>query len=253
MPTAVLNHPPTSLTIPSLERNTERPTKRLSAPPSHTEDLAWGSIVRLGLLEPWQADELERWRLYNKGTALELRRRGFVTQAQRLEICGAAFSYVACSNHHHPNSLRQSFCGQPRLCPICAGIERQRLIASHLPKLQLLEQHKPVSGYRLRLLTLTVRTTDYRTSRDAVEAVCKGFSRLWRGLLRGGRGTAPVGAIRAIEAAPRSGNIHAHVLYYGPYVAQAALSDAWEQATYLTTSPKGERSRWSHVRTSTTR
>jgi hypothetical protein len=76
-----------------------------------------------------------------------------------------------------------------------------------------------------------VKTTDYPSQREAFKAVAKGFSTLWRGLLGGGRGHAPVGAIRALEAAPKSGNVHAHVLYYGPYVAQAALADAWEKAT----------------------
>jgi len=191
----------------------------------------WGELVKLGLLEPWQADELERDIKDNRPTAVELRRRDFSKQAARLDVCGSVFGYVACASKQHPNSLRQSFCNQPRLCPICAGIERRRIIEAHLPKLQLLEQHRPVNGARLRMITLTVRTADYPSQRHAFQAVAKGFTALWRGVLGGGRGKAPVGAIRAMEAAPKSGNVHAHVLFYGPYVAQAALADAWEKAT----------------------
>jgi len=201
--------------------------ERVSEPSSQE----WGPLVELGLLEPWQADQLKRWQAENQQTAVELRRRGFSQQAKRIEVCGAAPFYVACASQHHPNSLRQSFCDMPRLCGICAGIHRRRLIEKHLPKLHLLQQHRPVHGARLRLLTLTVKTTDYPSQREAFQAVARGFTALWRGLLRGGRGTAPVGAIRALEAAPRSGNVHAHVLYYGPYVVQAALADAWEKAT----------------------
>ena len=215
--------PQISVPQPSLDTVHTKGPKSL---PSH-----WGELVHLGLLEPWQSEERDRYRAENQQTALELRRRGFSKQAGRLEVCGSVLGYVACASQHHPNSLRQSFCNQPRLCPICARRDRRRLIEAHLPKLHLLQQHKPVAGARLRMLTLTVCTSDYPSQHAAFEAVSKGFTSLWRGILGGGRGKAPVGAIRALEAAPKTGNVHAHVLYYGPYIAQDKLSVAWERAT----------------------
>jgi len=97
-------------------------------------------------------------------------------------------------------------------------------------------QHK---GYRWRLITLPVKTD--RDHAAAVDRIGKAFARLWRVFLNPMAKT-PKGekarrlypgcaAFRSIEFGSLKGNVHLHVIYYGPWVDQAKLSDRWHDIT----------------------
>ena len=182
---------------------------------------------------PWLAGKLRADQATNDATAAALRDAGRIDQAQRLQYevaghvvrCGDKMGVHRCGDCGSEVKVERYRCNQARLCPICARMESKR-IETYLIDAARKIQTRPVYGYSWKLITLTIKTDgDYR---GAVETACKAFSGLWRNYL-GGRCRKNTGAYRSLEFGPKSGNVHIHVLYYGPYLPQAELSEKWEQ------------------------
>jgi hypothetical protein len=115
-------------------------------------------------------------------------------------------------------------CGEYRLCPMCAKRRSKELQNEIRPLIRQIEA-KPIVGYKWRLFTLTIRTCG--NQKEAVALALSAFSKLHRNKLK----KPYTAAIRSMEFGPETGNVHLHVLYYGPYVNQAELSEAWEGLT----------------------
>ncbi len=81
------------------------------------------------------------------------------------------------------------------------------------------------SNHTWRHITLTVRTEG--KFRHAAEIGRRGMSLLWRRRLRG----AHAAAFAVLQAGPKSGNIHVHVLHYGPWIDQRELCELWTKLT----------------------
>ena len=166
-------------------------------------------------------------REYNQDTAKLLRRMLYVKKAARLQSCGEVTYNKKCKNDGYVAGTIKNLCGEARICPTCARIRRQEVIADVSERMKIIN-NKPVMGFRWRLLTLTIKTEG--CYREAAEMALKGFSRLWRGCLKGGR-SLPTAAVIHLENAPKTGNVHLHGLYYGPYLTQYELSRRWLKIT----------------------
>lgn len=124
--------------------------------------------------------------------------------------------------------MAQTFCNMPKICPICARIERQQTVKEIRLYLQAI-QKKPVHGSRLRHLVLPIKTSgsDEKSLRSAVERVWSAWRKLWRNDLK-----APgAGAKVFVEVGSKNGNVHLHCLFYGKWIDQSHLSELWEKYT----------------------
>ena len=164
---------------------------------------------------------------YNQETVKVLLRKKLEGIAGRLKDCGDTFYKRTCRNDGLIVGSVKSHCGQDRLCPTCARIRRNELLEEVLEHIKIISS-RPVSKYNWRILTLPVKTDGQY--RRAAGVALRGFSKLWRGILKGGQGN-PTAAFIHLENAPGTGNVHLHCLYYGPYIRQAVLSDRWAKLT----------------------
>ena len=88
--------------------------------------------------------------------------------------------------------------------------------------------------YRWRMITLPIATgvsenvrANVLLKRKAVEALTTSLAQLHAALLR----SPSTAAIRAIEFGCETGNVHAHMLYFGPYVSKEELRNDWFERT----------------------
>ena len=169
----------------------------------------------------------DRDKAYNQETVKVLLRKRLHDKASRISDCGYAFYDRACRNDGLIVGSVKSHCGQDRLCPTCARIRRSELLKEVHEHIKIISD-KPILGYNWRILTLPVKT-DGRYRRAANTAL-RGFSGLWRTLLKGGKGLSTA-AIVHLENGPKTGNVHLHCLYYGPWIDQKELSDRWAKLT----------------------
>ena len=186
------------------------------------------SSVDAHLLRDWQVDELQRDRARNAEFADYLIERGYGQQAERLRECGTVLGFWECGGCGEPRKLAQTFCNMPKICPICARIERNQTVQEIKLFIQAI-QSKPVYGSRLRHIVLPIKTagTDAKSLRSAVERIWDAWRKLWRNDLK----TPGAGAKVFVEVGSKNGNVHMHVLYYGPWIGQAHLSELWEKYT----------------------
>ena len=122
----------------------------------------------------------------------------------------------------------QTFCNMTKICPVCAKIERQQTVKEIRLYLQSIQQ-RPVYGSRLRHLVLPIKTSgcDEKGLRRTVERIWIAWRKLWRKDLK----ASGVGAKVFIEVGSKNGNVHMHILFYGPFIGQGRLSELWKEYT----------------------
>ncbi len=177
----------------------------------------------------WRVEALSKDRAVNAPMVVLLRERGFESQAERLEKCGEVVGRYVCKDcgHTGETQVNRYFCNQPLLCVICARKERYESVRETLDQVEkILERGR--YGYSLKMITLT-KKTDGRYA-EAVDVVLKARGQIWKNLL-GGRAIKDAGMKAIIEFGSKKGNVHTHCLYYGPYIAQKDISEAWERYT----------------------
>ena len=143
--------------------------------------------------------------------------------ADRLRGCGQIQATTTCKQGHEVKKYRYQ-CGEYRLCPMCAKCRSKELQREIWPLMKHIEA-KPVVGYQWRFITLTTKTNG--NQKEAVALALSAFTKLWRNMLK----KPYVAGIRSLEFGPDTGNVHIHLLYYGPYVNQGDLSEAWGNLT----------------------
>lgn len=111
-----------------------------------------------------------------------------------------------------------------RVCVSCQRRQGKELAAKMRARVESLEQRK---GWRLRLLTLTIRTEGQEDMERALDLMGRALPKFWRKVLK----VDGAGAMFAMEAGELKGNIHVHGLYWGPWVDQKELSSEWEKLT----------------------
>jgi len=111
-----------------------------------------------------------------------------------------------------------------RFCPRCGARMFARLCEKYSPVLSHLKAH-PRRGYLLRELTLTSRNTGVLTA-EQVKKFNKDVKNTLKALMHGQKGW---GAIWCDEVGFNNQNLHAHVLFYGPYIEQRRLAEVWHE------------------------
>lgn len=183
------------------------------------------------------------WNRWRRRVARELARGEQWRKAGELKRCGTWYK-TECSHCGKP--LEDTFyryrCGI-RWCPDCSRIAARGQRRALVDRVNLL---KPRRGFRLRLLTLTLRydrrrALDPARMRSDLELAWRGLAALWQAPTRGQAAAAPwrgllhgespwTGLAACAEIGARGG-VHLHCLYWGPYIDQFSLSEAWRLAT----------------------
>jgi ribosomal protein S27AE len=113
-----------------------------------------------------------------------------------------------------------------RYCPRCGGRQFARLIEKYLPIVKaIIAQKRP--GHRLRLITLTSRNTGTLTPEQIKRLNLDTKKTLKRLLPK----DSACGALWCDEVGYENTNLHAHVLLYGPYIAQDDLARVWNEVS----------------------
>jgi ribosomal protein S27AE len=113
-----------------------------------------------------------------------------------------------------------------RYCPRCGPQQFMRLIRKYSPVVKFLAS-KRRRGLLLREITLTTRKTGTLTP----EQIKKFNDDVKKTLKKLMKGNADWGAIWCDEVGFNNTNLHAHILFYGPYIDQSRLAEVWRQVS----------------------
>ncbi len=152
---------------------------------------------------------------------LNLPKKRRVALAERLKTCGVVGGYNECPDGHR--KLVRFYCDQPKYCRRCARIHARRK-SEHLQKITYKVLECPITGYRLRFLTLTSRKTG-NVTKDS-KLVTTAWSKMWRSKFKDRHSAA----WRRLEVSP-DGMVHLHILLYCQRVHQADISKEWSELT----------------------
>lgn len=109
-----------------------------------------------------------------------------------------------------------------RFCPNCAPRMFLQLYEKYSPLLSQISAHVR-QGFLLREITLTSANSGTLTSQQ-IKKFNQDVKKTLKQLMRGVEGW---GAIWSDEVGHNNLNLHAHVLFYGPYIEQRKLADVW--------------------------
>ena len=145
-----------------------------------------------------------------------------MTQADRIRSCGSWAGIHACPDGHKKPS--RTYCDEPKYCRRCARV-RAYHEADQLFLQTTVLLRRQITGYMLRLITLTVKPTgdikaDVQTALDA-----------WRKTYRSKLKVPGAGALRRIEVGSEHDMVHMHVMYYGPWIDRDELLAEWKKHT----------------------
>lgn len=161
---------------------------------------------------------------------------GLASKANRFLECQRYGVRVECKGPEKHGLFAQIYCDL-RFCPRCGGRQFARLIQKYSPVVKWICRNRR-RGYRLRAITLTSRkqpklsSEQVGTFNDDVKDTLKLLS----------KGVDGWGAIWSDEVGFNNLNLHAHILYYGPYIDQRTLAAAWlkisgHEVVYITKAP----------------
>jgi hypothetical protein len=115
------------------------------------------------------------------------------------------------------------YCCDLRFCPFCAPRSFMRLMKKHSPVLEHIRLC-PRSDFRLREITLTSLNTG-TIAKQEVDAFNGYVKKTLHTLMKGVKGW---GAISVDEVGFNNTNLHAHILFYGPFIPQTRLVEVWK-------------------------
>jgi len=144
----------------------------------------------------------------------------------RMRVCKREIGLKQCDNCDSVK-IHRHFCGQYRLCITCARI-RARMLAAEI--LDIRKGIKEYQGYSWKLITVTLPTSKAGGYRVDLRRLIDGFARLWRSAVLHPKAPGRA-ALRSVEFGELSGHLHAHVLYYGPYIDKPRLAARWLDIT----------------------
>lgn len=155
--------------------------------------------------------------------------------AERFKRCGSPCK-LSCADCGTGRTIAQ-WC-ELRICPDCSA--RRALEIRHRVA-HLLELAPATDGQRGKELTLTVQTNGQ--FHDAVRRITRALPRLWKYYLwrdvagqrwkdakrQAGEKVCVTGAVCGLEFGPKNGNVHAHMLFIGPYLPFLELQREWRR------------------------
>lgn len=158
----------------------------------------------------------------NQEQAQALFTLGEEAKAQRLACCRRFGRRMECASGH---AFRQTFTCGLRFCRACAPRVFRELFEKHVNLNQLVH---PQRGWVLARLDFTVRNTGQMPTGEAIRSMNRAVRKVLRRLLKGRKGW---GFLWCDEFGWENTNLHAHGLYYGPYLPQECLVEAWLEVT----------------------
>ena len=162
----------------------------------------------------------EEWRGRVADVLIENKLR---SKAKRYMECTRYAHLYQCQGKDKHNLFSPIYCDL-RFCPRCAPRQFARLIQKYEPILKAVCTRRK-SGFQLRNITLTTRNTGTLSAKQ-IKHFNFCIKKTLKALMRGVHGW---GAIWCDEVGFDNTNLHAHILFYGPYVPQRRLGEAWKQ------------------------
>ncbi|MCJ7457769.1 MAG: protein rep [candidate division Zixibacteria bacterium] len=150
-----------------------------------------------------------------------------IKEASRFSECGVGYIVLKCENeeHHHTVRFGLSFHCELRICTRCSRKRASQVrkeigvILKHVPK---------TKTHKFCLLTLTQNMSkDQLLTPESLRQFNKNFRTLINHFYLKKK---QCGAIATLEIG-KGFNIHAHILVYGPYIPQKAISEKWLEIT----------------------
>jgi ribosomal protein S27AE len=199
-----------------------------------TQSEEWGISLRevmelrahvYGNLDPFgefsaDDDDDEEWRGRVAHVLIE---NHLVPKANRYIECSRYGIRLQCKGKEAHDLFAPLYCDL-RYCPRCGPRQYARLIEKYAPVVKLLSSKK-LPGYLLREITLTTRKEKSLTSAQ-VKKFNKDVKKTLKKLMKGIKGW---GAIWCDEVGFNNLNLHAHILFYGPYLEQSRLAEVWRE------------------------
>lgn len=184
----------------------------------------WRDAVAQLLQDKHFFKEAERWDYCDNSPR-------YIINRNKVEIPAAAETVWVCSaSSEHDAVLFSSSCDF-RICPDCARNHTARLMKRYIPAIEKLLGTHP--EYRLRTLTLTrsiqLGERGFKESaQDGFDLIQKAMyevvGRKWKG--------DGAGMLANWEVGPNGHKLHYHMVYFGPWVSQKALSRVWKDLTH---------------------
>ncbi len=166
-------------------------------------------------------------RAWRKGVWDELFRRGFGKDYMRFMDCEEKGYTLKCDDCGYERA-KIFFCGL-RICPECARRFAGSLFHQIMDIVGEINANRK-RGWSIKLITLTLKKgegwPDMHQLRAMVKAMGRYLPELWNSYLR----EDGAGAVASMEIGP-SGNVHAHLVYYGPFIPKKELSQRWSEIT----------------------
>ena len=167
----------------------------------------------------------ERWGTFDVRNVVseELINRGLLNKGLHYRDCHRKGMVVECQGPIK-HRFAMPYCCDLRFCSFCAPRAYMRLANKHAPVLEHVRKH-PIKGYRLREITLTSLNTGILT-KELVDAFNGYVKKTLHKLMKGKNGW---GALSVDEVGFNNFNLHAHILFYGPYIEQDDLKRVWQE------------------------
>jgi len=118
------------------------------------------------------------------------------------------------------------YCCDSRFCSFCAPRIFMRLYKKHSLVLEHIRTH-PIPDYRLREITLTSLNTG-RVTNEGVKQFNACVKKTVKILMKG---HPKCGAFSVDEVGFNNTNLHAHILFYGPFIPQEKLVEVWNEVS----------------------
>ena len=150
---------------------------------------------------------------------------GLAHKANRYIDCARRGYRLRCEGPDQHEFFSPLYCDL-RFCPRCAPRRFARLYARHAPVLDFI-RHNSRRGFLLREITLTSTNTGELTS-EQIKKFNQDVKRTLKALMKGVQGW---GALVVDEVGFNNTNLHAHILFYGPYIEQPRLAAVWHEVS----------------------
>src|SRR5262249_32988083 len=151
----------------------------------------------------------EGWR---EAVADVLVEHGLIPKGNRFLQCSKFAHLYRCEGATEHKLFSPIYCDL-RFCPRCAPRQFARLFRKYEPILRAVSAERK-AGFRLRVITLTSANTGHLTAHQ-IKRFNESVKRTLRRLMKKVQGW---GAIWCDEVGFDNTNLHAHVLFWGPYV-----------------------------------
>jgi hypothetical protein len=156
---------------------------------------------------------------FRRAVADVLIANGLDSKAKRYLACDRKGRIYRCEGPEHHEYFVPEGCDL-RFCPRCGARQFARLFNKHSPVLDWVQSHAK-RGFALREITLTTENLG-EIDHDQIIQFHAHVKETLKTLMKGVDGW---GMLIVDEVGFNNTNLHAHILFYGPYVSQARIAE----------------------------